>query len=207
MPRKTLPLSVLVPGTRTLSKLADVRPERVWCVAYGSNIDRTRFMRYLDGDDAHVRARDSTAPVPDRFATAPLELHFAGESKRWGGGVCFVDPDPGATAHVRAWDITAEQFEDVFAQENQGDVGTALPWQEMAHGPTEAGGRWYGLVVPIDLPFASAEHPAYTFTWTERFDRNPPSLAYRQTIERGFAEHLDLTPSDIDQHLNRAAKQ
>ena len=162
-------------------------------------------MRYLQGDDDHVGARDSTPPIADHFATAPLELHFAGESKRWGGGVCFVEPDPAATAYVRAWDITAEQFEDVFAQENQGDVGAALPWQAMSKGQTEAGGRWYGLVVPVGLPFASAEHPAYTFTWTKPFDRNPPSLAYRQTIERGFVDHPDLSPDVLASYLDAAA--
>lgn len=183
------------------------KPERVWYVAYGSNIDRARFLRYLQGDDDHTGARDTTPPAEGRFAIAPLQLHFAGKSQRWGGGVCFVDPDPTATAYVRAWDITAEQFEDVFAQENRGEVGTALPWEAMAQGPTEAGGRWYGLVVPVDLPFSSDEHPAYTFTWTTRFDRNPPSAAYRETIERGLINHPDLPQPALAHYLNAAAKE
>lgn len=180
-------------------------PSRVWYVAYGSNIDRTRFLRYLTGDADHTGARDATPPVEDRYATAPLRLRFAGESSRWGGGVCFVDPDPDATVYVRAWDITAEQFEDVFAQENRGEIGTPLPWDAMAHGPTEVGGRWYGLVVPVDLPFASPGHPAYTFTWTTQFHRNPPSPAYRETIERGLANHPDLSPASLGRYLDDAA--
>lgn len=175
-------------------------------MAYGSNIDRTRFLRYLQGDDDHTGARDSTPPVEGRFATAPLRLHFAGESKRWGGGVCFVDPDPVATAFIRAWDITAEQFEDVFAQENRGEIGTPLPWTAMATAePTEAGGRWYGLIVPIDLPFASEHHPAYTFTWTTQFARNRPAPAYRQTIERGLTDHPDLSDAALAAYLDAAS--
>lgn len=168
-------------------------------------------MRYLTGDDDHTGARDPTPPIEGRFATASLRLHFAGESKRWGGGVCFVDPDPTATAYVRAWDITAEQFEDVFAQENRGTVGTPLPWEAMSweggsQGPTEAGGRWYGLVLPVDLPFATNNHPAYTFTWTTRFDRNPPAAAYRQTIERGLAGHPELSPAELASYVNAASR-
>jgi len=180
------------------------KPDRVWYVAYGSNVDRTRFLRYLQGNGDHAGARDATPPAEGRFATASLQLRFAGESQRWGGGVCFVNPDPTATAYVRAWDITAAQFEDVFAQENRGVVGTPLPWEAMVRGQTEAGGRWYGLVVPVDLPFASDEHPAYTFTWTTRFDHNPPSPAYRQTIERGLADHPDLGPADLANYLDAA---
>jgi hypothetical protein len=161
-------------------------------------------MRYLEGDDGHAGARDATPPADGRFAIAPLQLRFAGESTRWGGGVCFVDPDAAASAHVRAWDVTAEQFEDVFAQENRRPVGSPFDWETVRTAGGVIGDSWYARVVPVDLPFASPDQPAMTFTWSTPLPLNPPSAAYRDTIVNGLAEHPDLTPSEIDAYLDAA---
>jgi len=179
-------------------------PERVWYVAYGSNINESRFLRYLEGDDNHVGARDATHPIDARFAVAPLRLRFAGESKRWGGGVCFVNPDPAGTAYVRAWNITAEQFEDVFAQENGRPVGESFPWETAMAAAAVIGSRWYARVLHVDLPFATAEQPALTFTWTTPLPLNQPAPAYRETVAAGLSEHPDLTPAMIDTYLTSA---
>lgn len=178
-------------------------PKRVWYVAYGSNVNEQRFLRYLNGDSDHVGARDSTPPVASHWTTAPLHLRFAGESQRWGGGVCFVDPDPDATAFVRAWDITAEQFEDVCAQENRRSIGEPFDWAAVMAGPTVIGSSWYAQILPVELPFASAEQPALTFTWTTRFPLNAPSPTYRDTIASGLADHPDLSPEQIATYLDR----
>jgi len=165
-------------------------------------------MRYLAGDKDHVGARDASVPRQDRFARAPLQLRFAGTSTRWGnGGVCFVDLDPSGDAIVRAWDVTAEQFEDVFAQENRQPVGMPLDWSAIVAKPTEITPTWYGLVVPVDLPFASSTQPALTFTWKTPLPLNPPAAAYRGTIERGLADHPDLSPDDIAAYLDAAMQQ
>ena len=174
------------------------KPLRVWYVAYGSNVNEQRFLRYLEGDSDHVGARDATAPRRSRWATVPLQLRFAGESQRWGGGVCFVDPDPDATAYVRAWDITAEQFEDVFAQENRRAIGEPFDWPAAMAGTTAIGASWYSQILPVDLPSVTASQPALTFTWTTRFPLNAPAPAYRDTISQGLADHPDLSPARID---------
>ena len=182
-----------------------MRPQRVWYVAYGSNVNKSRFLRYLAGDSDHVGARDATPPVRDQWTVAPLQLRFAGESKRWGGGVCFVDPDPAATAYVRAWDITSEQFEDVFSQENRRQLATPFDWNAVAAGPAALGESWYAQVLPVHLPFASPHQPALTFTWTQRLQLNRPAPAYRDTIASGLVEHPDLSSADIDAYLGHSA--
>lgn len=179
-------------------------PDRVWYVAYGSNVNKTRFLRYLAGDSDHVGARDTTPPAHDHWTVAPLQLQFAGESKRWGGGVCFVDPDPGATAYVRAWSITAEQFEDVFSQENRRAIGSGFDWQAVMAGPAVIGQSWYAQVLPVELPFASPRQPALTFTWTRRLPLNLPAPAYRDTIASGLVEHPDLSHAEIDTYLGHS---
>lgn len=189
-----------------MSPTSDERPERVWYVAYGSNVNRARFLRYLEGDDSHAGARDPAPPADDRWAVAPLRLCFANRSRRWGGGVCFVEPDPEGSTHVRAWDITAEQFEDVFAQENRSTGDVSLDWAAVAKGePTVVGNGWYGRVLPIELPMATPDHPAVTFTWAERMPHNPPATAYRDTIADGLADHPGLSPAAIRSYLDAAS--
>jgi hypothetical protein len=178
------------------------KPQRVWYVAYGSNVNEQRFLRYLVGDSDHVGARDATPPRRSRWTTAALQLRFAGESQRWGGGVCFVDPDPSATAYVRAWDITAEQFEDVFAQENRRALGEPFDWPAAMQGTTASGASWYGQILPVDLPFVDDDQPALTFTWTTRFPLNTPASAYRDTISAGLADHPDLSPAETNAYLD-----
>ena len=179
-------------------------PDRVWYVAYGSNVNGARFQRYLSGDKNHPGARDATPPARGEWTTAPLQLRFAGESQRWGGGVCFVDPDPSATAYVRAWDITREQFEDVFSQENRRSVGEPLDWHSVLTEPTVVGTSWYSLVLPIALPIDQGEQPALTFTWTNRFPLNAPSPAYRDTIASALIDHPGLAAADLDRYLPAA---
>lgn len=177
------------------------RPERVWYVAYGSNVNEARFLRYLEGDDSHRGARDATPPAQSTWTTAPLRLCFAGESIRWGGGVCFVDPDPEATAFVRAWDISAEQFEDVFAQENRLADPPAIDWEALAAGPVAIGESWYARIVPVELDFATPEQPALTFTWIQQLPLNLPAAVYRDTIAAGLVDHPGLSPAAIEAYL------
>ena len=99
-------------------------------------------------------------------------------------------PDPGGAAYVRAWSITAQQFEDVFAQENRRPVGEPFDWTPVLAGDTTIGNSWYARVLRLDVPFASESQPALTFTWNTRLQLNPPVAAYRDTIARGLAEHL-----------------
>lgn len=181
-------------------------PDRVWYVAYGSNVNRARFLRYLEGDTGHTGARDATPPARSVWTTAALRLRFAGESTRWGGGVCFVDPDPRAVAYVRAWDITGEQFEDVFAQENRQPVGQALDWSAIGAGPASVGESWYSKILPVrvaGLPAPSTQ-PTLTFTWRLPFPLNRPVAAYRDTIAHGLADHPDLSPAAIAAYLDAA---
>ena len=170
-------------------------------MAYGSNVNRTRFMRYLEGDESHVGARDASAPTNDVWAVAPLDLRFAGMSQRWGGGVCFVDPNPHGHAYIRAWEVTAEQFEDIFAQENRRAIGEPFDWQAVSQGPAVIGSGWYGQVLHVDLPLATAKQPALTFTWSKPLPLNPPSFAYRETVAAGLAEHPNLSPTQINGYL------
>lgn len=103
----------------------DGRPARVWYASYGSNLNRARFLTYLEGGTPpggrtkHVGARDRSEPTGDIPIRFDGRMHFAYASTRWdGGGVGFMDADKAGHALGRAYLITSEQFDDVVGQEN-----------------------------------------------------------------------------------------
>src|SRR5918993_1141915 len=68
--------------------------QRLWYVAYGSNLSLDRFRVYLRGG-----------------------LRFVGVSSVWGGGMAVYDAGAAGQIAARAYLITAEQFVDILAQE------------------------------------------------------------------------------------------
>ena len=66
--------------------------ELVWYVSYGSNLNRARFLTYLQGgrvagnDLVYKGCSDTSPPVDDVALELPHSLYFAGWSDRvWGG--------------------------------------------------------------------------------------------------------------------------
>lgn len=183
-----------------------MQPTRVWYLAYGSNINAARFLRYLQGGPPEPGARDATPPLSSAWTTVPHRLMFGLESKRWnGGGVAFLDTaeaGSAASAIVRAWDITTEQFEDVCAQENRTDVGTPLDWAALAKGPvTLDHASPYRYVLPVAVDGLPIDQPAITFTSPEPIPPNPPGETYLNTIRAGLADHPDLNAEAVDAYL------
>ena len=84
----------------------------VWYVAYGSNLSRARFLRYLD-----------EPPRADRALTVGHTLWFGGESVVWTGGRAYVDhePQPGRETLARAWLLTEPQWVELHHRENGPD--------------------------------------------------------------------------------------
>ena len=170
----------------------------VWYAAYGSNLSRARFLTYLTGGLAprnsrpHHGARDRSPPLDDRRVELSFDVYFAGESKRWGGGVAFLDPVASTepVAIGRAWLITHEQFEDVIAQEN-GAVTAPVDPTAITRGQSDLGlGGFYDRLLVFDEWDGV---PVVTFTTPVR--REPParpSAAYLATMADGLAEFAGL---------------
>jgi hypothetical protein len=66
-------------------------PKRVWYASYGSNLQRERFMCYIEGGTPEGSAkrnegcRDKSEPTESRPISLNFELYFAGRSGTWGG--------------------------------------------------------------------------------------------------------------------------
>ncbi|RZT12018.1 hypothetical protein EV649_7674 [Kribbella sp. VKM Ac-2569] len=103
--------------------------ERVWYVAYGSNLALDRFRCYLAGGrpqgGARVYAgcRDHSDPRRIAGVHVPGGLVFAGESRVWGGGSAFYDHAAAGCVAGRAYLLTADQLGDVAAQEMRREPG------------------------------------------------------------------------------------
>jgi hypothetical protein len=97
--------------------------QRVWYVAYGSNLGRERFQCYLSGGTpaggrrAYAGCNDPRDPERIASLDVPGRLVFGGRSGMWGGGMAFYDADGEGRVACRAYLVTAGQFADVAAQE------------------------------------------------------------------------------------------
>ncbi len=168
--------------------------DRVWYVAYGSNMATARFHCYVRGGrPAGARVtlpgcRDTTPPEQWRAVHVPGAIHFALESPTWTGGMAFYDPDAPGRTPARAWLVTREQFCDVVDQEMHRPVGTEFALdladgERVALGP----GRYETLVRVGTLD----DRPMLTCTcpWrTDDVDHRPPSRAYLRILAIGLAE-------------------
>ena len=197
----------MAPATGTAVRAWGVA-ELVWYASYGSNMCAERFGCYLAGGTPtgstrdHEGCRDATSATEDRAVVLPGTVFFSGTSRAWTGGHAYLDPtdrdSAAGPALGRAWLVTADQFDDVVAQENSHPVGSlALDAASMAPGETRlVSGSRYPVAWCLDT---MDDVPVVTFTCAETIDQrvlNPPSLPYLRTLAIGLVEaghHTDLT--------------
>ena len=180
--------------------------DRIWYGAYGSNILKERFLRYIEGGSyapnhpEHVGARDRQGPGPKSpLLHGPWRLSFGYTSERWGGGVAFLDPEVNEAACIRCWDITAQQFMDVAAQENglhPGEIEVDIAEVKDA-GQLIFGDTWYSRIVYLGEYLGQ---PVMTFTSPKSVKTNAPGESYLSVILNGF---LEAAPTQLEQHLDR----
>jgi hypothetical protein len=186
--------------------------EFVWYVSYGSNLNRARFLAYLQGGRApgndvdHAGSRDPTPPRLDVALELDHSMYFAGRSKRWGGtSAAFVSlhvKDPPSLA--RAYLITQEQFVDVVRQENNLHSDIA-DFEQRLH---DAMQRGHARLLPTgsyaELLFCGQRggHPMLSFTASDdRTDIGRPSGAYLQMIGSALRECHGLTTAQAVTYL------
>lgn len=186
-------------------------PDLVWYVAYGSNVSATRFRTYIEGgfppgrSTPHRGARDSTLWQRDSPVRIPHQLFFSGQSITWdGGGVAFVEPSASEVVTFgRAYLLTAEQFQDVLAQESGREVGTEIDLAEAIEpGHRVVGSGKYDRVVALG-PMDGL--PMFTFTTPDdvgSMPRTKPSPSYLETITAGLIESHGLTRHEIEAYLS-----
>lgn len=181
----------------------------VWYVAYGSNLERSRFDCYLEGGVPEGGARDyagcsdPSAPADDVAVEVPGRLVFAGTSSVWGGGMAVYDPSGSGQVAGRAYLVTRDQLGDVVAQEMRREPAGAFARRLVAAladvdslqvlGP----GRYETVVRLEDVD----DRPAFTVTCDDVDGLEPqaPTAPYLRTIAAGLRDrHGWAAPQVVD---------
>jgi hypothetical protein len=181
--------------------------QRLWYVAYGSNLSLERFRCYLRGGQPpggarhYPGCRDPSEPRADVGVLVGGGIYFAGESTVWKGGMAFYDAElPGQVA-ARAYLLTPDQFKDVLAQEmRQTPPGSALDLSLVHHfGRHSYGPGHYETLIRIGTRHGA---PMVTFT-SDRHDRPlaAPSEAYLSTMAVGLREAHGWSAARIGAYL------
>jgi len=155
---------------------------------YGSNLLKERFLAYIRGGTykghQYNGCRDKTEPIDRGWMFIPHRLYFAKESPRWGNkGVAFIscekEADRNYHAIARLWEITEEQFEDIWEEE---------------------GKAWYHkkLCLGIDKGLKIL---TLTGCWLE--EMNNPSEEYLNVIKAGLKETTNWDDGEIEKYLNK----
>ena len=170
----------------------------VWYASYGSNLLRQRFLTYLEGGripmstsgDTQRGSRNRAAPSGDQPFVLRHQLMFAHTAGRWGGGgvaKLALDADPNVATQSRAWRISLDQMEDVFAQENRQSDAVSIDLDELTeHGRMALYPTWYGTLLHVG---SISGEPVLTFTGTTPVDTvGPAHHSYLRVIADGLAE-------------------
>ena len=131
----------------------------VWYACYGSNVNKNRFMKYIDD------CGDKTPPVEDRPFRFEHSIYFAKTAGNWySGGKAFLDDTAAGEAYGRIYKITKAQFEEIKRAEGK-------DYSKRLH---------LGDIQGV---------PVYSFTDTQKNEpSNVPSDEYYKTILEGLAE-------------------
>ena len=188
--------------------------DRVWYVAYGSNLALARFRCYLSGGRPHGGARvypgcrDRSDPARTAGVLIPGGLVFAGASKVWGGGSAFYDASAPGQVAARAYQLTPGQVGDVVAQEMRRDPGgefardvaALLPDVDAIH--TMGPGR-YETVVRLGERDGV---PMFTVTHDSAADLEPvaPTAPYLRWIATGLIEAHGWALTRVIDYLHAA---
>lgn len=192
-----------------------MHPDRLWYVAYGSNLSLERFRCYLVGGRpagaarTYPGCRDHRPPADIHSLMIPGGLYFAGRSAVWGGGMAFLDPD--ASTHpsgvaARAYLLARMQFLDVLTQEMHrmpgvGQDSSKDPILMLTDGAQHAlGPGRYETVVRVgtldSLPLLTFTAPTSACA-----DLQPPSRPYLATLAAGLREAHGWSASEVAVYL------
>ena len=156
--------------------------------AYGSNLLKERFLVYIKGGNYkgkdYCGCRDKSDPIDRGWMFIPYRLYFAKKSSRWENkGVAFIscekEPDENYHTVVRLWEITKEQFNDIWKQE-----GKYLYYKKL----------YLGIRDGIEI---------YTITGDWIQESNYPSKSYLEIIKKGLKETTGWNDAEIDEYLNK----
>lgn len=183
--------------------------DRLWYVAYGSNLSFARFQCYLlggrpdGGSRTFPGCRDRVELGGDVGTVIPGSLHFVGRSSTWGGGMAIYDARGRGRVAGRAYLLGAKQFVDVLAQESRQRPGVELDLTPLHRtGRQHIGPGRYQTLVRVGT---RAGLPMVTFTSPGDRERDlaAPTADYLRVMAAGLRESRGWSPALIGSYLAR----
>ncbi|ASN07363.1 hypothetical protein CFK40_10430 [Virgibacillus necropolis] len=182
----------------------------VWYASYGSNLNRDRFLCYINGgkpkgsEKIEVGCRDRSLPLKEATYIMHYPLYFAKASDRWQKqGVAFIGLEKDKKHHTysRKYLITVEQFMDVVKQENNGAILDMDLNEIMKRGSKTLKDSWYGTILYLG---EKNGYPIFTFTADFDLDVpfNKPSKEYLGMIINGLKTTLKLENTDVVNYIS-----
>ena len=175
-----------------LKRIPAWKKDYLWYVAYGSNMLREGFMRYINGGSVgNSRPRsacnDLTPPVAVKTFEIPYDMYFGNNSPSWEYmGVSFLDMTKKGKALGVAYLITREQFDHVAYEENGR--------------PLREDGDWYEHIVDLGTMDG---FEVKTITNRNLRQPNEPCQDYRDILVSGIKENWpEMTDEEIEDHFN-----
>jgi len=162
--------------------------KKIIYAVYGSNLLKERFLVYIKGGDYKGRnysgCKDKTDPIDRGWMFIPYRLYFAKKSPRWENkGVAFIsceeETDKKYHTVARLWEITEEQFNDIWQEEGKG---------------------WYHKKLYLGTKDGME---IYTITGCWAHEVNPPSENYLSIIKRGLKETTNWENERIEGYLKK----
>lgn len=150
--------------------------ELVWYACYGSNINKNRFMEYING------CEDKTPPLAEETMILEHPIYFAKQSSRWENkGVAFLDTNSYGKCYGKRYLITKEQFNSLHKQEGKSDA-------------------WYNQIVDLGsedgIPIRTITHSP------NNLGNNIPHTKYLDVIKKGIQDtYPEIEESQIDAYL------
>lgn len=183
--------------------------DRVWYVAYGTNLSLARFRCYLLGGRPDGGARTHPGSIeraePRAVATVdiPGALHFGGRSGLWGGGgMATYDGRRAGRVAARAYLLSVRQLGDVLAQETRREPGGAIDLTALdPDGCHRLGPGRYRTIVRVGTR-AGVPMVSFTGDVDREDDLAPPTAPYLRVMARGLRESRDWPPELIASYLS-----
>ncbi|WP_096438588.1 hypothetical protein [Alteribacter populi] len=181
----------------------------VWYCSYGSNLNRNRFLCYIQGgtprgsEKEEVGCRDKTLPKKDQPFMISYPLYFKGYSSRWGGSAAVIGHKRNENYKTlgRMYLITEEQFMDVVKQENNGLYFSVDLAEVRQKGSKVFNRSRYGCIMHLG---DEGELPIFTFTSHNDMSEGvfkSPSAEYLETIIIGINQTYNFDYKTIVQYF------
>ena len=191
--------------------------KRVWYVCYGSNLNRERFMCYIQGGTLKgskrpaVGCTDKTLPQEDQSMTIPYPLYFSKKSSQWDGSVAFIrtKKDKDSETLGRAYCVTDEQFQEIVEQENGNKKINPINLDEIIKNGS-------GNIVDVSfynfIIYLGKIGKIDAFTFTSKVSSNSddfvgPSKEYFDIITSGIVDTYKYPMVKAEKYLRQAIKR